>query len=118
MSTVFQSSNEFGEKQNNTMTTEQVTSLSEVLAFPEIAAGSLMVNPEAEADFPVAKTFQEVSDLLPSKTGVEALDAIATADVPAAAVSYTQADIEEMVVLINELKASYNALLAALKVVA
>jgi hypothetical protein len=117
MSTVFQSSNEFGEKQNNTMTTEQIESLSEVLAFPEIAAGSIMVNPEVTAAIPVAKTVQQVSNLLPSKAGVTAISAIAVADAPAQGIAYVQADVQAIATLANANKAKINAILAALKVV-
>jgi len=90
----------------------------EALPNKVIAAESLIVNLDDEAAAGTEVTFQELSDIVPAKTGVEALVAIATADVPAAAVGYVQADVEEMVVLINELKAAYNGLLAALKVVA
>jgi hypothetical protein len=64
-----------------------------------------------------AETKQEIANTLPAKAGVTSIAAIATANVPTAAAEYTQAEVEEMVVLINELKAKVNALIAALKVV-
>jgi hypothetical protein len=68
----------------------------------------LYVKNEFGEQYSTAETIQEISDATPAKTGVEALEAIATADAT---------DLPEALVLVNELKAEYNALLAALKVV-
>lgn len=51
---------------------------------------------------------QSLSDSIPAKTGVGAIDAIATANAT---------NLAEALVLVNELKAVVNSLLAALKAV-
>lgn len=94
----------------------QVVSVS-TIPLPAQAAGTIVANLTNASAKPTAVTKQALADAVPAKTGVAALTAIAVADAPAAAVVYTQADVQAMVDLINANKAALNALLAALKVV-
>ena len=72
-----------------------------------IADGTILSNISGGSAAAVANTLQAVSDKSPSKTGVTALTAIATANAT---------DLASAIALANATKAAYNALLAALKV--